>query len=391
MIPYSRQSINKKDLDNVKKVLLSDYLTQGPEVKKFEKDIQSYLKVNYALALNSATSALHVACLALDLRKDDWLWTVPNTFVASANCALYCGAKIDFVDIDYKTGLISIEKLIQKLEIASKLNKLPKILIPVHLAGASCDMEKIFELSLIYNFKIIEDASHCLGAEYKNEKVGKCNYSSITTFSFHPVKMITTGEGGAATTNDNLLAEKMTKLRTHGITKNEKLFEFAENKIAGPWVYEQQLLGYNYRITDIQASLGISQIKKLDQFLFDRRRIENIYKKELSEESISFLKTNNDVNSSVHLVIVLLNINNDVIYKKTFEDLRNNLIGVQLHYLPVHLHPFYIKLGFKKGDFPESERYAKNAISLPVYPGLRIEEQEYVVQKLKKSLKKYKK
>ena len=289
MIPYSRQSINKKDLDNVKKVLLSDYLTQGPEVKKFEKEIQSYLNVNYALALNSATSALHVACLALDLSKDDWLWTVPNTFVASANCAKYCDAKVDFVDINNETFNICFKKLEKKLKIAKKLKKLPKILVVVHLGGNPCDLFEIKKIFRKYKFKIIEDASHALGSKYRNSKIGNGKFSNVCVFSLHPVKPITSGEGGLAVTNDKKIYKKFKIFGNHGVTRS---YKDLKKKIKSHWYYEQQYLGFNYRMSDIHAALARSQLSRLDKFIKTRNEIAELYKKEFKSLPIKFQSIN---------------------------------------------------------------------------------------------------
>ncbi len=385
-IPYGRQTITDEDIKNVLETLNSDYLTQGPKIEVFEKEVNKYIGCEHSVAVNSATSALHIACMALGLKKGDYLWTSPITFVASANCARYCNANIDFVDIDIRTGLISIEKLKEKLAQAKIKNCLPKIVIPVHLTGTSCDMEEIHKLSEIYGFQIIEDASHCFGAEYKKEKVGNCRYSSVTVFSFHPVKIITTGEGGIATTNNYELAQKMLKLRSHGITKDEKLFE---RESLGPWFYEQQDLGYNYRISDIHASLGISQLKRIDQIVKERQRIRDFYEKSLVNEPIRFLERSEDVYSSVHLVVIVLDESLKDFYKEIFLALRNAKIGVQLHYLPVHLQPYYRRLNFKEGDFPLSELYSKLSLSIPVFPGFTRSEQEYVIQNLRTILKKF--
>ena len=364
MIPYSRQSINKKDLDNVKKVLLSDYLTQGPEVKKFEKEIQSYLNVNYALALNSATSALHVACLALDLSKDDWLWTVPNTFVASANCAKYCDAKVDFVDINNETFNICFKKLEKKLKIAKKLKKLPKILVVVHLGGNPCDLFEIKKLSRKYKFKIIEDASHALGSKYRNSKIGNGKFSNVCVFSLHPVKPITSGEGGLAVTNDKKIYEKMKIFGNHGVTRS---YKDLKKKIKSHWYYEQQYLGFNYRMSDIHAALARSQLSRLDKFIKTRNEIAELYKKEFKSLPIKFQSINKKSFSSYHLFIIYLN---SKILKKNydyyFNCLRKNKLGVNLHYLPLHEHPYYKKLK-KYSNLNNSEEYSKSAISVPIF------------------------
>ena len=378
-IPYGKQTIDHEDIKNVVNVLKSDFLTQGPKIPEFEKQISSFVGSKYSVAVNSATSALHIACKALGLNEGDYLWTSPITFVASANCARYCGAQVDFVDINISNGLICTEKLEEKLELAKKTNMLPKIIVPVHLSGASCEMKKIYELSIKYNFKIIEDASHAIGGTYENERVGICRYSDITIFSFHPVKIITTGEGGIAVTNNLNLFEKMQLLRSHGISKDPKCFV---NNSQGSWYYEQKCLGYNYRITDIAATLGISQLKKINQFIDKRKDIYEYYKKNITLPQLRFLDIGNNVKSSHHLTIVrLINKDNDF-HKYIFEELRKRKIGVQLHYIPVHLQPYYQSLGFKSGDFPISEKYASSAFSLPNYPNLKKEEISYICKQI---------
>ena len=379
-IPYGKQNITDDDLNAVIKVLKSPLITQGPKIEEFEREFSKRVNSKFSIAVNSATSALHIACLGLGLKKDDYLWTSPNSFVASANCGLYCGAKIDFIDIDSQTGLISISNLEKKLEDASINNKLPKIVIPVHLCGTSCDMRKIYKLSLRYGFKIIEDASHAVGSKYQNDFVGSCKYSSITVFSFHPVKIITTGEGGIATTNDKVLAEKLIKLRTHGITKDKDKFV---NIPEGDWNYEMQDLGFNYRLTDFQAALGLSQLKRLDEIVEERNYLRNQYLELISDLPLYPLTIPSNVYSSVHLFVIRFNDKNKYFYKKVFDSLRINGIGVQLHYSPIHLQPFYQNIGFKKGDFPEAEIYAHNAISLPLYPGLTRQDIEFVYRNLK--------
>ena len=383
-LPYGKHNISENDIESVINVLNSSNLTQGDNVPKFEYLINNYVKSKFSVLVNSATSALHIACLSLGLSKDDYLWTSPITFVASANCALYCGARIDFVDIDKKTGLMSIEKLEKKLLVAKESGHLPKIIIPVHLGGNPCEMERISELSQIYGFRVIEDASHAIGSEYKGNKTGSCEFSDITVFSFHPVKIITSGEGGAATNNNPFLAKKMRELRSHGIVKDPDLFE-GEN--LDPWFYEQQNLGFNYRMSDIHAALGISQLKRLDDFVKRRNRLLEKYKELLNKSSVYFLEKNEDTYSSVHLAIIRLKQHNVEKHRKIFKFLRESKIGVQLHYIPVHLHPFYRKLGFKEGDFPESEAYSKNAISIPLFVGLKENDQIRVVNKLITSLK----
>lgn len=379
-LPYGRHSISRSDIKKVIKTLKSEFITQGPLVPEFERNLSKIVASKHTVAVNSGTSALHIACLALDLKPNEYVWTSPISFVASSNCALYCGAKIDFVDINPNTGLIDEDLLEEKLKKASLQNKLPKILIPVHLAGTSCNMEKIYKLSREFGFKIIEDASHALGAKYKNKPVGNCKFSDITVFSFHPVKMITTGEGGAATTNNQVLLEKMRKLRTHGITKDSTEFSYKEE---GPWHYEQNLLGFNYRLNDIQAALGISQLERLKKIVSKRNKLLNFYKKISQDINITFLGIPEDCLSSVHLAIIKLNNFNPDLHKIIFEKMRERNIGVQLHYIPIHLHPFYRGIGFNKGDFPNSERYAKNSFSIPIYTELEKTNQIRVINALK--------
>ena len=382
-IPYGRQTITEKDIENVVSVLRSDLITQGPIVNVFEESIAKKVSSNYAVATNSATSALHIACLALGLKKGDWLWTSSITFVASANCGLYCGAKIDFIDINPQTGLICIESLSLKLQEAEKNGKLPKVLIPVHLGGASCDMKEIKKLADKYGFLIIEDASHAIGGKYHESPVGSCSYSSITIFSLHPVKIITAGEGGIATTNDINLYQKMISLRSHGIEKNrDKFFE----KTTQPWKYEQQLLGFNYRITDIQCALGLSQLERLENIVEERNRLLNRYQKLLIDLPINLLEIPKDVLSSVHLAIIRLESSSPKIHENIFKYLRTNNIGVQLHYSPVHLQYYFRNLGFKDGYLPNSEDYGVNAITIPLFPGLNDEEQEFIVSHITKAL-----
>lgn len=383
-IPYGKQKITRADIREVVRTLKSDFLTQGPIVPKFEEDLSNTVEANYAIAVNSATSALHIACLALDLQSGDQLWTSPISFVASANCALYCGANVDFVDINPLNGLIDENLLEKKLEKAALIKKLPKVLVPVHLAGTSCNMDKIYKLANKYNFKIIEDASHALGGKYKNEPIGNCKYSDITVFSFHPVKIITTGEGGVATTNSSYLAKKMMELRSHGINKNLKDFLSKEE---GLWHYEQINLGFNYRLSDIHAALGISQLRRLKSIIEERNKILDIYKSLAGNLRISFLEIPSDCLSSVHLGIIKLNTDDPEEHKNIFKNMRMKNIGVQLHYIPIHTHPFYKKLGFKYGDFPQSEIYAKKAMSLPLFPGLKRKNQRKVINYLKDLIK----
>ena len=379
-IPYGKHFIDKNDINAVSRALKSEFITQGPIVELFEKSISNKVNAKYSIAVNSATSALHLACLALDIKKDDILWTSAITFVASANCGRYCGAKIDFIDINMKDGLIDIEKLKEKLEIAKKKNMLPKILIAVHLGGASCEMETLFSLSQKYKFHIIEDASHAIGGKYKNQNIGNCKFSSITIFSFHPVKIITTGEGGMATTNNKKLADKMYQLRSHGITKKKEEFL---NKYLGAWYYEQQDLGFNYRMTDLQSALGKSQLNKLEQIIRKREKIFLKYKNNLNSETVYMQNFPSNVSSAYHLAIIFFKNIKVSQHKKFFEFLRDSSIGVQLHYLPVHLHPYYRNLGFKKGDFPNAEKYSRSVISLPIFPTLKNSEQNFVIKKVK--------
>lgn len=367
MIPYSRQTLDKKDQDAVLKTLKSNFLTQGPLINKFENQISKTVDAKFAVVVNSATSALHISCMALGFKKKDILWTTPNTFVASSNCALHLGGKVDFVDIDYDSGNMCIEKLEQKLFYSKKKNLLPRIVVPVHFSGNPTEQDYIHKLSKKYKFKLIEDASHSLGAKYKNEKVGSCKWSDITVFSFHPVKIITTFEGGAATTNDEKIYKKLKLFSNHGITKNKKDFSSKNN---GAWYYEQKLLGLNYRMTDVAASIGLSQIKKLKKFVDTRNLIAEKYDNFLDKNFLFLPKIKPNVHSSFHLYVIKIKNNYSVLHKKLFNHLRKKKINVNLHYLPVHLHPYYKKLGFKKGEFVNSEKHAKSAISLPIFPKL---------------------
>jgi len=377
-IPYGKQNITRNDIKSVIKVLKSDYLTQGENIGLFEKALSKRVNAKFGIAVNSATSALHIACLSLGLKENDYLWTTPITFVASANCGRYCGAKVDFVDINPDTGLMSISELKQKLEKAAKKNKLPKIVIPVHLAGTSCNMKGIYELSKKYNFKIIEDASHALGGKYESEPVGSCKYSDITIFSFHPVKIITTAEGGMAVTNNKSYAQKMMDLRSHYIVKDKERFI---EKTPGEWRYEMQGLGFNFRMNEIQAALGLSQLKKLEKIVYRRNIIFKEYEKFLKNFPLKLIKVPNNVYSSFHLAVIKLD--DKDIHQNVFEGMRKNGIGVQLHYSPVHLQPYYKKSGFKKGDFPNAEDYASRALSLPLYPELN----NFQLRKIVKILK----
>ena len=383
-IPYGKQNINENDIESVCEVLRSDWLTQGPSVEIFEKTAIDHCGAKFACAVNSATSALHLACLALGLGKNDCLWTVPNTFVASANCALYCGAKVDFVDINSNTLNMCPQKLEEKLHNAKKIGCLPKIVVPVHFAGLSCDMRAIHKLSLEYGFKIIEDASHAIGGSYFDQPIGSCYFSDITIFSFHPVKIITTGEGGMALTNNSDLAHKMSLLRTHGITRDS---DFMTDSSAGGWFYEQIDLGLNYRMTDIQACLGTSQLSRLELFVGSRNKLAERYLNTLKELPISFQKIPKKSYSAFHLFVINLQ-NEDHIKKRQviFDYLRKSGIGVNVHYIPVHTHPYYKSMGYNWGDYPISEKYYNSALSLPMFSSLTDEEQDYVAKHLRISL-----
>jgi UDP-4-amino-4,6-dideoxy-N-acetyl-beta-L-altrosamine transaminase len=374
MIPYGKQSINQADIDAVVAVLQSDYLTQGSQVPAFEQAVASYCDVKFAVAVNSATSALHIACLALGLGEGDWLWTSPNTFVASANCALYCGAQVDFVDIDPQTYNLCADKLEEKLIRAKNKNRLPKIVIPVHFAGQSCDMQRIYQLSQEYGFKIIEDASHAIGGKYLDKPIGGCQYSDITVFSFHPVKIITTAEGGIATTNQPGLAEKMELLRSHGVTRKAHLMD---QTLEGPWYYQQVDLGFNYRMTELQAALGISQMTKLDEFVSKRHQLARRYFSELADTGLVLPFQHQDSHSSFHLFPILLPGQLD--RANAFNQLREGGLGVNVHYIPVHIQPYYRKLGFKSGEFPNAEAYYQEVISIPLHQGLTVHQQSHVI------------
>ncbi len=385
MINYSRQNINKNDIDAVLEVLKSDFLTQGPVVPRFQDAIKNYVGSKYALVVNSATSALHIACLALGIGKGNTVWTSPNSFVASANCAIYCGADIDFIDIDPLTYNISIESLRIKLDLAKSLKKLPSVVIPVHYSGQSSDMEAIFALSKEYGFRIIEDASHAIGGDYKGYKIGCCTYSDITVFSFHPVKIITTGEGGAVTTNDPDLAKAMSLYRSHGITSTVSDFiSEPENEL---WNYQQIKLGFNYRMTEIQAALGLSQIARIDEFVARRNAIAKIYDRGLSNQPAVLPYQNPDCKSSYHLYPIKIEMDKVKKSQKIiFNELLQNDIGVNIHYIPIYRQPFYKNLGFKKGYCPVAEEFYRSTLSIPIYPSLTNIQQNYVINTLKRVL-----
>lgn len=380
MIPYGKQDITQADIDSVVSVLKSSFLTQGPQVPAFENALMKATGADYALAVNSATSALHIACLALELSKSDILWTTPVTFVASANCGLYCGASVDFVDIDPSTYNLCPKALEQKLVQAKKEGKLPKVLVAVHLCGQPCDMKAIHALSVEYGFKVIEDASHAIGGRYLEQPIGSCEYSDITVFSFHPVKIVTTAEGGAALTNSKALADKMALYRSHGITRDEALMENASH---GGWYYEQIDLGFNYRMTELQAALGVSQMSRLGDFVSARHQLAKRYNEKLAELPITLPYQLPNTYSGLHLYVIRLNLNEiSKTHKEVFDALREQGIGVNLHYIPVHLQPYYQKMGFKQGDFPNAESYYSDAISLPMFHGMTHEQQDEVISKL---------
>jgi UDP-4-amino-4,6-dideoxy-N-acetyl-beta-L-altrosamine transaminase len=386
-IPYGSQCISDEDISSVVEVLKSPYLTQGPQVSNFEQSVLSYTNAKYGIAVNSATSALHIACLALGLKEGDFLWTSANTFVASANCALYCGANVDFIDIDPDTYNICPQQLESKLENASKNDVLPKIVVPVHLCGQSPDMEKIYALSKKFGFKIIEDASHAIGAKYINENrdfspVGDLKFSDICIFSFHPVKIVTSGEGGVAVTNNKKLADQMRILSSHGISRD--INEMRNEHLDEIWNYQQIDLGFNYRITDIQSALGISQMRKIDQFVQRRHEIAKTYNSELANLPIKLPFQNSFSYSSYHLYpIRILDSFEEKTQKQIYEELHLKGIMVNLHYIPVYRHPYFKALGFSKGYCPESERFFKDAISIPIHPGLTSGDIKRVIHELK--------
>lgn len=384
MIPYGRQEITREDIDAVVEVLESDFLTQGPKVPEFEKKVAEHVGAEFALAVNSATSALHIACLALGLGKDDWLWTTPVTFVASANCGLYCGAKVDFVDIDPRTYNLCPDALQHKLEQAETDGCLPKVVVAVHLCGQPCDMARIKALSDRYGFRIVEDASHAIGGKYQGEFIGNGRFSDITVFSFHPVKIVTTAEGGMAVTNDSALASRMALLRSHGITRDP---DQMTREPDGPWYYQQVDLGFNYRMTELQAALGISQMERLDRFVAQRHQLARRYDELLADLPIVTPWQHPDSYSGLHLYVIRLKPESiQASHRQVFESLREQGIGVNLHYIPVHTQPYYQRMGFEPDDFPESMHYYREAISLPMFHGLTYEQQDTVVAALKQAL-----
>ncbi|MFA0013741.1 UDP-4-amino-4,6-dideoxy-N-acetyl-beta-L-altrosamine transaminase [Vibrio lentus] len=378
VIPYGKQDISQQDIDSVVDVLKSDFLTQGPQVPAFEYALTEHTGAQYALAVNSATSALHIACLALGLGKGDWLWTSPITFVASANCGLYCGAKVDFVDIDPDTYNMCPKRLEEKLIKAKSEGRLPKVVVPVHLCGQPCDMAAIGKLAKEYGFKLVEDASHAIGSRYQDLPIGNCEHSDITVFSFHPVKIVTTAEGGAALTNQKELADKMALLRSHGITRDPEMMTEASH---GGWYYQQVDLGFNYRMTELQAALGVTQMQRLDKFVAARHVLSKRYNQMLSELPLVLPYQLENTYSGLHLFVIRFKLDEiSLTHKQVFDALRENGIGVNLHYIPVHTQPYYQAMGFTEGDFPESERYYQEAISLPMFHGMTEEQQNTVVR-----------
>jgi len=384
MIPYGRQDITQADIDAVVTVLQSDFLTQGPMVPRFEQGVARHVGASHALAVNSATSALHIACLALGLGPGDHLWTTPITFVASANCGLYCGAQVDFVDIDPHTYNLCPQALAHKLEQAEREGRLPKVVVPVHLCGQPCDMQAIHALGQRYGFKVIEDASHAIGGKYRGEFIGNCRYSDITVFSFHPVKIITTAEGGMALTNDGQLAERMALLRSHGITRDPALMT---HEADGPWYYQQIDLGFNYRMTELQAALGVSQLQRLDQYVARRHRLAERYNDLLAGLPVTTPWQHLDGYSGLHLYVIRLQLDKlQKSHRQVFESLREQGIGVNVHYIPVHTQPYYQRMGFKVGDFPQAEHYYREAISLPMFQTMSEEQQDTVIATLREAV-----
>ncbi|KAA1174714.1 UDP-4-amino-4,6-dideoxy-N-acetyl-beta-L-altrosamine transaminase [Marinobacter salinexigens] len=384
MIPYGRQEITQQDIDAVVDVLKSDFLTQGPKVPEFEAKVAEHVGARFGIAVNSATSALHIACAALGLGEGDYLWTSPVTFVASANCGLYCGARIDFVDIDPRTYNLCPDALEKKLIQARSEGRLPKIVVTVHLCGQSCDMERIKALSDEYGFRIVEDASHAIGGKYQGEFVGNGRYSDITVFSFHPVKIVTTAEGGLAVTNNPDLASKMELLRSHGVTRDPALMTHEPD---GPWYYQQVGLGFNYRMTELQAALGVSQMERLDDFVSRRHKLARRYDELLADLPVVTPWQHPDSYSGLHLYVIRLKLGElGVSHRQAFESLRDQGVGVNLHYIPVHTQPYYESMGFSADDFPEAMQYYREAISIPMFHGLTFEQQDEVVEALKRAL-----
>ncbi|MCE9936644.1 UDP-4-amino-4,6-dideoxy-N-acetyl-beta-L-altrosamine transaminase [Aeromonas salmonicida] len=384
MIRYGQQDITKADIDAVVEVLHSVNLTQGPAIERFEKSVIDHCGAKYAFAVSNATAALHISCLALGLAEGDWLWTTPNTFVASANCGLYCGAKVDFVDIDPQTYNLCPVALERKLILAEQAGRLPKVVVPVHFSGQPCDMKSIHALAIRFGFKVIEDASHAIGGRYCGQPIGSGEFSDITVFSFHPVKVITTGEGGMAVTNNKELARKLGLLRSHGITREPELMTKAMD---GSWYYQQVALGFNYRMTDIQAALGASQMTRLEQYVAQRHQIAKNYNTLLADLPLTLPWQHPDSYSGLHLYVIRLQLDKiGKSHQDVFEYMRSKEIMVNLHYIPVHTQPYYEAMGFKQGDFPEAERYYTEAISIPMYPTLTDAQQQEVVAVLREAL-----
>jgi UDP-4-amino-4,6-dideoxy-N-acetyl-beta-L-altrosamine transaminase len=383
MIPYGRQDVTDDDIAAVVATLRSDFLTQGPQVPRFEQAVAGYVGSAHAVAVNSATSALHIACLALGLGPGDWLWTSPITFVASANCARYCGAQVDFVDIDPVTANLSVPALQAKLEAAERIGRLPKVVVPVHLCGSPCDMPAIHALGRRYGFRIIEDASHAIGGRLRGEPIGNGRHSDITVFSFHPVKIVTSAEGGMAVTNDAALAEHMQRLRSHGITRDPDQMDQAPD---GPWYYQELELGFNYRMTELQAALGCSQLCRLDAYVAARHERARRYDAALADLPITLPHHDPRDHSALHLYVVRVPPTSGTTRAAVFERLRQRGIGVNVHYIPVHLQPYYRRLGFRAGDFPQAERYYAEAISLPMFAVLTDEQQDHVIEAVHEAL-----
>lgn len=384
MIPYGRQDIRPEDISAVIEVLQSDFLTQGPAVPRFEAAVAKKVNAKFGVAMSNATCALHLACKALDLGPGDTLWTSPVTFVASANCALYCGANIDFVDIDSRTFNMCPDSLARKLELSRRNGCLPKVVVPVHMCGQSCDMARIAELADQYGFRVIEDASHTIGGSFQAEPVGSCRYSDITVFSFHPVKIITTGEGGMAMTNDGNLAGRLSSLRSHGITRDVSRMEKSPH---GSWYYEQIDLGYNFRMTDLQAALGLSQLDRLEQYVSRRHELAERYDAALTGSSVQIPWRSKDSRSAFHLYVIRLSGAIAGERRRIVEELRNAGVSTNVHYIPVHTHPYYARLGFQSGDFPLAEQYYKEALTLPLYPQMTESQQEHVIDRLLKAVR----
>ncbi|MBF7144577.1 MULTISPECIES: UDP-4-amino-4,6-dideoxy-N-acetyl-beta-L-altrosamine transaminase [Pseudomonas] len=379
MIPYGRQSVDDADIEAVVQVLRSDWLTQGPAIERFEAAMASRCGTDHGVMVCNATAALHIACLAAGLGPGDWLWTSPNTFLASANCGLYCGAQVDFVDIDPLTWNLSAKALAHKLALAEREGRLPKVVVAVAFAGQSCDMAALATLAQRYGFTLIEDASHAVGAHYGGQPVGSGEYADMTVFSFHPVKIITTGEGGIVMTRRTDLAERLRRLRSHGMTRDPAMMTEPSH---GPWYYQQVELGFNYRATDLQAALGVSQLARLDHFLERRRELAAAYDHTLAHLGLQLPTQQPGAQSAWHLYVVRVPACRD----EVFAALRAAGIGVNVHYIPVHLQPFYRQLGFEPGDYPEAERYYQEALSLPLYPGLEAADQQYIVRSLADAL-----